>query len=528
MTCFINDPKFRWQKKSDLTFKGSTEFAEKIQNAVSSDLNLLKETLQTIDDFSSGVVETDDYLIAWVDHIRSWPLFYYHENEKFYLSQNAYKVKDSMADPTYNEDNLLEFKMSGYVTGNCTVIDGLHALNPGEFCIWHKKEKTLKIDKYFSYVPSFDSEISQRNAIETLNNIFDELTLKIIRKAKDKTIWIPLSGGLDSRILLCKLHEHGFTNIRTFTYGPRFNFESFIAKKVAKKMNVPWQFVSVPKAKLKKYFDSDERVDFWNYAMNLKSIPCMREYSAIMHLKETGQIDKGSIFLNGQSGDYITGAHISSACKTKADYDKDSFYDVIIDKHYDLWKQYKTPENLKIIKNKINNVVKSITGHDIDIQNQIDGAKHEEIWEYEARQICYVVNGQRIYEYLGYDWEMPLWEKRLVDFCQPLSFDMKYGQKVYKDYLQSYNYKGLFPQKEPYIWRWPLPMLWVVPVAQIIGLFGGRKTKETFYAQMRYWGHYANQYKFFSLETHRKTASSARSIISLYIPEWIKNNRLRF
>lgn len=529
----MNDKKFGWNiidsKNSSLYYKGSKEFAETILNiALKNPDNTQELTNQfkRIDNFSSGVIETDTHLIAWVDHIRSWPLFYTQINDEFFISQNAYEVKNKLPDPQYNETNLIEFKLSGYVTGTDTLIDGLYALNPGEFCIWNKKTKTLEKQKYFSYIPTFDSKISPPEAIKTQNKIFDDLTLRIINNAKGNTIWIPLSGGLDSRILLCKLHEHGYKNIETFTYGPRFNFESFIAKKIAKKLNVSWRFVTIPKKTLKQYFDSNNRKEFFKFAGNLKTIPCMREYSAIRYLHETGQIDQGAIFLNGQSGDYITGGHLSQASKNSTDYNKETLYKVLIDKHYDLWKKYKTPKNLDIVKEKINGLIKTITGKDIVIHSGLDGAKYEEIWEYEGRQICYVANGQRVYEYFGYDWEMPLWEKSLVDFYEPLSFDMKYGQKIYKEYLQSYNYKGLFPKKEPYIWRWPLPMLWVIPLAQIIGLFGGRKTKDKFYAKMRYWGHYANQYAFFDWQEHKETYKNARSIISLYVPKWLKDHNI--
>jgi len=531
---FINDVAYKWDCVSEggktLHYKGNKDFAVSVLPHLSGkdvDLDQLTKHFKKIDRYSSGIIETDTHIVGWVDHIRSWPLFYTQKDDTFFISQDSYTIKDHIADTEYNQESLIEFKLSGYVTGKETLINDLFCLNPGEFCLWDKREKTLSVQKYFSYIPSFDSQINKDEAIKQQNKIFDELTLRIIAEADGKPIWIPLSGGLDSRILLCKLHEHGYKNIQTFTYGPRFNFEGLIAKKIAKKLNVPWRFVAVPRKILRSYFDSDNRKNFFKFAGNLKTIPCMREYGAIRYLHENGQIDKDAIFLNGQSGDYITGGHLSKQSKDNPNYDINCFYDVIINKHYDLWKQVKTEENLEIIRKKINKFVANITGQDIRISSPLDGAKYEETWEYDGRQICYVANGQRVYEYFGYNWEMPLWEKSLVDFYQPLSFDMKYGQKIYKDYLHSYNYMGLFPIKEPYIWRWPLPMLWVVPLAQIIGLIGGRKTKDNFYALMRYWGHYANQYAFFDFNYYKKFISKTRNVIALYVLKYLEENNLR-
>ncbi len=528
---FINSEKYNWttdtQNNVKITYKGDKNFVFDVLSH-SHAPEEMSHLFKGLNRYSSGVIETNDYIIAWVDHIRSWPLFYAHQNEVFLISPDAYKIKEQMSLSSFNPESLVEFKLSGYVTGKETLIDNLFCLNPGEYLIWNKKNKNLHIEKYFSYIPSFDSPITTKESISRQNALFDHLTKRIIDNAAGRAIWIPLSGGLDSRILLCKLHEHGYTNIQTFTYGPRFNFEAIVAKKIAKKLNTPWRFVHVPRKIQKQYFNDKNRKSFFQFSGNFKAIPCMREYSSIRYMHENGEIDKDAIFLNGQSGDYITGGHISQASRDNPAYNLESFYDIIINKHYDLWKQHKTASHLKIIKEKIYRFINDISGKDLKINSPLDGAKFEEMWEYEGRQICYVVNGQRVYEYFGYNWEMPLWEKDFVDFYQPLPYDMKYDQKIYKDYLHTYNYKGLFPKKDRYIWRWPIPMLWVLPAAQIIGFLAGRKAKDAFYAKMRYWGHYANQYAFFDMAEHYKTSQSARSIISLYVPIWFKDHEEDF
>jgi len=526
---FINSKKNTWshdiQPNKEIFYKGYVSLNE-IQSIDLSSIDHISNFLKNNKEYSSAVIETNDHIIAWVDHIRSWPLFYTIQNDEFYISPLASNVKGKINNNSVNQNALIEFKLSGYITGTETLISGLVSAQPGEFLIWNKTTKTLQTEKYYTYIPTFDRDVQKDKAIKELDTLFDELTKKIIARSNNRTIMIPLSGGYDSRILLCKLHEHGYKNIQTFTYGPRFNFEGLIAKNIAKKLNIPWKFIAPHKKKLREYFDSTERQNFWDFATNWKSIPCMREYGAIRHMHETNQIPSDAIFLNGQSGDYISGAHLSPQT-LKDTYTKEDFYNIIINKHYDLWKQHKTKENLEFIKGRIDQFMLSLFGQKRPLNTPMDGAVYEETWEYDGRQICYVVNGQRVYEYFGYDWEMPLWEKDYVDFFAPLPFDMKYDQKLYKDYLKKYNYFGLFPEKEPYIWRWPVPMLWVVPLAQIVGLLG-RTTKDKFYAVMRYWGHYANQYAFFDFKHHVKTAQNARNIIALYVPKFLKENNLDF
>lgn len=528
----IDDQSHPWfvnkHKNYTVYFKGDEAIAqsavELLQKAPSKDLShQLNNYFQSIIHYSSGIVETDKYILAWVDHIRSWPLFYTQKNKDFMISNNARRLKKQAKLDKIDQKALTEFSMSGFIGGKNTMISHLYCLQPGEFLLFDKKKSDLKTDRYFKYIPNPSNTEPQNIKIEALDRIFNDITQEIIEKADNRTIWIPLSAGLDSRILLCKLHEHGYKNIQTFTYGPAYNFEALQAKKIAKKLNVPWRMISLSRSKIKKYFNDKKRQDFWNYADNLKAIPCMREFSAISYLYDNKIANQGDIFLNGQSGDYITGGHIFPSYFNDQLIEHKDFTKSIIDKHYSLWNSLKTDNNINVIQEKITDLIQ----FDCKEKKQpTDRSIQLESWEYDGRQICYVVNGQRIYEFLGFNWEMPLWDKRLVDFCQTLTLEDKKDQFLYKAYLKQYNYKGLFPHKEPFIWRWSMPMIWVVAVAQITGKLCGKLAKENFYNIMRYYGHYANQYAFFDFNIHKKTYKQARNVVSLYVRRWLDEEKL--
>ena len=80
-----------------------------------------------------------------------------------------------------------------------------------------------------------------------LSTIIDNIFENIINKANNRPIWIPLSGGLDSRLVLCKLHEKGYTNLNCFSYGLKNNSECLIAEKIAKTLNIRWKFIEIKK-----------------------------------------------------------------------------------------------------------------------------------------------------------------------------------------------------------------------------------------------------------------------------------------
>ncbi|MEZ5902360.1 MAG: asparagine synthase-related protein [Alphaproteobacteria bacterium] len=524
---FLNDIHHNWTEEKiaentiTLLYKGSEKFAHNIINVVSHCVDLeteIKNHLQSNHDFTSGYIETSTHAVAWVDHIRSWPIFYNMCTGTLSASNNARNLKNQKID----ENSCLEFAMSGYVTGKNTLYENIKCLQPGEFLIWEKNNLKLTLVRYYQYSPNMNdtTQTWDRNK-QKLDQILNNLTKKVIQNANGRPIWIPLSGGLDSRILLCKLHEHQYPNLHTFTYGPRYNFESKIAKKVAKKLNVPWYFICPPKKQIKEYFNNEDRKKFWYTTDGYKSIASMREFSALMYLRDKKIIHRNAIILNGQSGDYITGNHISKLWRQDREFSPDDLFQILFDKHYELWSTLKKQENLEIIKERI---IALLPDNWTQAKTGIDFASLEEIWEFDARQICLVANGQKSYDYFGYDWEMPLWEKELVDFCEKLPFDQKIDQSLYKEYLKDYNYFGLFSEKESHIWRWPMPMLWVIPIAQIIGLFFGKQKKNNFYALMRYHGHYSNQFYNFSWKTHKKTYAIARNVMSLNVREFIIEN----
>lgn len=503
----------RWQRANipggELIYRGNQQAAQAIAQAGGS-IEKITQILSALKHYSCGVVTDGDTTIAWCDHIRAWPLFYREDNQS--IASEAVKLLDAKEGFKHDGVSALELVTSGYVTGRHTLHADIKALQPGELLVC--KNGRMETVKWFHYIPEPDNTIQGQAAQQDLGICLDNIFSEVIKRSNGRPIWIPLSGGLDSRIILCKLHELGYRNINTFSYGPRFNFESYYARKIARKLNIPWQFVPVSNKQARAMFTSPERLAFWNNAQNLKATPSMREYSAIVRLHEQKIMPNDAIIINGQSGDYITGNHISALWKTESDVEK--LFPALLKKHYALFPHLLTPENIKALTKRIKETIpeKALS----------QGWIAEEVWEYEGRQVCLVINGQRIYDELGYDWELPLWEKSLVDFYEPIPFDQKFGQKLYKDYLRTYNYKGLFPAKEPSIWRWPIPMLWVLPMAQLIGFIKGSASKERFYNLMKYFGHYSNQWAFFPFSLYRKNAQKIRNVFSFYVLQWLKEN----
>ena len=87
------------------------------------------------------------------------------------------------------------------------MLNEIYVMGPANVLISNKKK--TKLYKYFTYHKTL--KISHRKKIKDhiyqLNKIIDDSIDFIIENSNDRTIFIPLSGGLDSRLIVSKFHE---------------------------------------------------------------------------------------------------------------------------------------------------------------------------------------------------------------------------------------------------------------------------------------------------------------------------------
>ena len=82
-------------------------------------------------------------------------------------------------------------------------------------------------------------------------------------------------------------------------------------------------------------------------------------------------------------------------------------------------------DELKILKN-----IKTVNKEDI-----------YEIWEYHERQVKFIIQGQRIYDYFDF-WYLPFWDAAVVRFWSEMPIELRKNQYLYKDYLRKGNFAG--------------------------------------------------------------------------------------
>ena len=82
--------------------------------------------------------------------------------------------------------------------------------------------------------------------------------------------------------------------------------------------------------------------------------------------------------------------------------------------------------------------------------------------EFQDRQCKYVITGQRIYEFLGYDWRMPLWDNEYIRFWERATLVEKAGQSLYARMLKNANWGGVW--RDVPVNRKNIRPLWLMPL----------------------------------------------------------------
>jgi len=483
----------------------------------------LIKNLSKRNEFFSVVVKTEKEIFAFTDFCRSYPIFYSVQNDKLMLSNDANKLKDKSNKCSVREKSILDCLALGYVTGNNTLYSNIHQLGVCQFLLAKEKLTTLIVDKYFLYHEvNINKSKSEVDLVNSLGEVINKSIDRLIEKADGAQIVVPISGGLDSRLVLAKLVEHGCDNLRSFSYGPIGNSDAKIGQEVSERLGVSWKFIPVEANESREFYQSDIRKKYSLYADGLNVVPNYQDLIPIYKLKASGYLSSDCIIVNGQSGDFNTGGHIPNSLMNK-DADTDDLLSEIIKKHYSLWDGLLTEENLGEIKENI--IAHVFNGDDVSSQDDIGHEKLVSLyerWEFEERQTKYIVNGQRVYDYFSINWHLPLWDGEFVRFWCQVPLDFRYKQNLYKKYLKDWDYKGLFNDYNPAInaWSYKAAML-VVPFSLLLRLFVGRKRRDYLIKYFDYISRYGNHYHSFGIMSYLKNRLKIRNSISMYAMSWL-------
>lgn len=485
-------------------------------NLDSSLMDLLKSAIGNY----AGIIEGPDFIFACVDRIRSYPVFYVNNNHSLWISNCAQTIKIYGKLNNINSHALLEFKMSGYVMGHDTLYQHLYQLQAGECLLW-KKNKTLTVRRYYCYIPYPQNNISKEDRVEALGSVVNKVINRILDEANGDPIWIPLSGGFDSRLILAKLVEMKYDAIQTFSFGLPGNHEAKMAEHIARLLNVSWFLVPFRAKTMKDSYYRKVRREYAAFAAGLCSTPSYLGFYDFYWLVCEKRIPHNAIIINGQSGDFITGGHLPLALFENTHFEK--MISLLIKKHCSLWGNLNKPDNVSLLLEKINAQFPFPRRDSMTMDHIMSDY---ESWEFQERQTKLVINGQRIYDYFRLRWALPFWENEMLDFWSQIPFHLKKSQHLYVSYLKKYNYCGVYDALRAVVNPWIFRYTWIPWIARVLGIFFGAEAKKKYYRRMYYYSCEHSQYAYHGRRHYLSHYCQARNVVSLDANQYLSDLKI--
>jgi len=433
-------------------------------------LDMLDRAISSLNGHFALVVETPQRVVACVDRIRSTPLLWGMSRTMVHIDDRGRRLKERLG-YTIDDvdfDQALSIATSGYAIGGATLYKGMRQLRPGEALV---VEGGLALTRRWFIYDAWRTEVKAAPD-RRLSELHRSIIERLAASANGRPICIPLSAGLDSRMIASGLKEVGYRDVRLFAYGRSGNHEVQTSKMIAERLGYPWTFVRFTDANQRALFrDKRHEQLLWNEIDSCGCVPFEQDWIAIAQLKEKGWIPADAIIVNGQTGDFITGNHVPKAflnAMPPQDLStrREQVISGYIDKHHAMWRVLSTPQ------------MRARIGALLESEIQEAGAQFEggaalhgiyEFLEYQDRQAKYVVSGQRTYEAMRFTWRLPLWDDEYINFWRHAQVELKAQQNLYRRVLEADNWgdvwKDLPVNAKTIRPRWLVPLRLTAKIA---------------------------------------------------------------
>ena len=240
---------------------------------------------------SSVTLRTDRYGFA--------PLYWRKLAGSVAFSTSALLLASLSPAPETDRDAIAEFVAFDHLLAERTLTKGVAALPLGHRLLLDKSGARLERHSGYGDIP-LDGGLKPQDALSGLLGAWRDGVAQVLKNAGSRSIVVPLSGGLDSRLLAATAAELG-TAPATFTFGQRLVSggeppDVTIAREVAKTLGVPWRLLE---------FKDGWVSDYADLACQLTDGHLNVLHSAGISF---GQAFEGSVLrLDGLAGDIVLG-----------------------------------------------------------------------------------------------------------------------------------------------------------------------------------------------------------------------------
>ncbi|WP_336037521.1 asparagine synthase-related protein [Halobacterium yunchengense] len=409
-------------------YKDEYQDAENLASLVqeTDDVEELSEFLSSLNGFFSVVVDADDETVLASDRMRTGPVFYSVDDGKILVSDDCGWMTKETPPLTRSKVSEVEYETSRFVTSSNTLYKEISQLQSGEIVVFDKSSADISTYQHHTHTTT-NSRIDEDELRIEFQRVLDAAFERLIDAADGRPIAVPLSGGYDSRLIALMLKRLEYENVITYTVNTGGDTLA-IAERVAENLGFPWVTANVTHDEWGEFYNSDTWDEFFHSAAYLGGLPSPTEVPALMKLKRLGKIPEDALFVPGHSA-------LDSMKATPEELERANdiqlgrLTDHIVDQHF------KYNESTRIPSCDIESRVAESIGMDTSIEPR-SSVEAFERWRLKERRAKLIINGSRVYDFLGWDWWMPLEDEALYEFWRRVPMSYKRHRSFYEEYIK--------------------------------------------------------------------------------------------
>jgi asparagine synthase (glutamine-hydrolysing) len=316
-----------------------------------------------------------------------------------------------------------EFRYTGYVTGQDTLISGIQQVPAGELMtVW--EDLTVTRRRLFSYRVRQTELRYDQDPVGEMAATIEKAADRFAHAIGDGTPVLPLSGGYDSRLIACLLKARGFNNTICFTYG-RKTAEVEISARVARVLGFAWHFVNYETLPDTWLDDHDQEFQgYFRYASRLTSMFYLQEFPAVIYLIQQALIPQNSVFLPGHSGDLLGGSQFAKV------------FPVHLRRRHIASLLLRSKYVNFPLQRPLARAFRTRLNDSLDLGGEFLATSTFEDWDIREKIAKFIFNSSQVFTFLGFEVRFLFWDDELVEFFRCLPPELKNHKRLYNRCLQ--------------------------------------------------------------------------------------------
>ncbi len=372
------------------------------------------------------VHEKDGKLRAGVDIGRTIPLFWRNQDRLELTDQLG---RDTIQDTSYSSWKDLDwFARAEFIPGSATIWQDWQQLRAGEWLSWDGR--ATRINTYYNHLRPTPVSADRDQLEVAFNEVLDGVFDRFIQWADGREIVVLLSGGYDSRLILAALKERNYPKLSAYSYGLAHKQDMRRAQQVAQTLKIPALFCFYAPDVLQNFFGDDWK-QYTEYAANGTALPQEQDYFALKLLAHEGRsISKDAVICSGYCGDFQAGSYHPKGYFDHFGRGEDALHDLL------RYRFDRRPDAAShaLLKDLLPKLPKDDTDSIVSVM---------EDWVLREYVSKYILNGVRAYEWHGFQWYLPLWDRAFIDFWQRVPNEFRHDQSLYRQSLRYRYFKPM-------------------------------------------------------------------------------------